>query len=193
MAAPRLGAAAPTTAVPPAAAPVPAAQLALGLARLRTGPDGTHQLTIHLNPEELGPISVVAEVRGDNLSVHLSGATDAGREALRAALPQLERLLRDGGFASCTVDVGREAVPDRSARPAWSMTGDGQPGGPHGGRPGGQEGTQHGSPQGSHGPHGRQHDGRSDAHDDGHQAGRHQAEAGPDRDATATRSLDLHV
>jgi hypothetical protein len=92
----------------------------LRLAPLRAGPDGTHQLTILLNPEELGPVSVTATVKGDQLSVQLTGATDVGRDALRAALPQLERDLRDGGFATLNLNV-REAPQPDLLRPAWAQ------------------------------------------------------------------------
>jgi hypothetical protein len=98
----------------------PAAQVALKLAPLRTGPDGTHQLTIHLNPENLGPISVIAQVRGDELSVQLTGGTEAGRDALKAALPELERELRDGGFNTIAVNVRAPAPVDAAQRPAWA-------------------------------------------------------------------------
>jgi hypothetical protein len=100
----------------------PAAQVALRLAPLRVGPDGTHQLTIHLNPEGLGPISVVAEVRGDELSVRLTGTT-TGADALKAALPQLEQQLRDGGFSTVAVDVREAPRLDQALRPAWAAGG----------------------------------------------------------------------
>jgi hypothetical protein len=105
-----------------AAALPPAAQVALRLAPLRVGPDGTHQLTIHLNPEELGPVSVVAQVRGDELSVRLTG-TATGADALKAALPQLEQQLRDGGFSTVAVDVREAPRLDQALRPAWAAGG----------------------------------------------------------------------
>jgi len=104
----------------PQAPPLPpAAQIALKLAPLRVGPDGAHQMTIHLNPDELGPISVVATVKGGELSVRLTGTT-AGADAVKAALPQLEQQLRDGGFNTVAVDV--RAAPRIAAtdRPAWA-------------------------------------------------------------------------
>jgi hypothetical protein len=108
-----------TTPAPQAPALPPAAQIALKLAPLRVGPDGTHQLTIHLNPEELGPISVVAQVRGDELSVRLTG-TAVGTDAVKAALPQLEQQLRDGGFNTVAVDVREASRFDPALRPAWA-------------------------------------------------------------------------
>lgn len=106
--------------VPQAPELPPAAQIALKLAPLRVGPDGAHQLTIHLNPEELGPVSVVARVRGDELSIQLTGSTQAGREALTEALPQLERELRDGGFNTLAVTVREAPRLEHAQRPAWA-------------------------------------------------------------------------
>jgi hypothetical protein len=114
---------APTAPVAPNPGPpqlTPAAQLALRLAPLRTGPDGTHQMTIHLNPDELGPITVVAQVKGDRLAVQLTGGTQAGREAMTAALPQLEQDLRDSGFTTLAVNVRQAPQPDPVERPAWA-------------------------------------------------------------------------
>lgn len=129
LAAARADSAAPATPAAPGQAPAPqlppAAQLALRLAPLRAGPDGTHQLTILLNPEELGPVSVVATVKGDQLSVQLTGATEVGRDALRAALPELERDLRDGGFATLNLNVRDTPQPD--PRPAWATPAATQP------------------------------------------------------------------
>jgi hypothetical protein len=123
LAAARADSAAPTTQAAPASATQPqippAAQLALRLTPLRAGPDGSHQLTILLHPEELGPVSVVATVKGDQLSVQLTGATEVGREAMRAALPQLERDLRDGGFATLNLTVREAPLPD-PVRPTWA-------------------------------------------------------------------------
>ena len=134
-AAPVAPAAAPRPAEPaeapaPAPAPTPAAQVVAKLAPLRHGPDGVHRLTIHLNPADLGPISVTAEVRRGDIAVRLAGATDAGREALRASLPELQRDLQDAGFGSCPLDLQRDA-PDQGRhtpgeRPAPS-TRDGAP------------------------------------------------------------------
>jgi len=104
---------------PQAPALPPAAQIALKLAPLRVSPDGTHQLTIHLNPDELGPISVVATVRGDELSIRLTGTT-VGADAVKAALPQLEQQLRDGGFNTVAVDVREAPRVAATDRPAWA-------------------------------------------------------------------------
>jgi flagellar hook-length control protein FliK len=99
----------PSGSAAPATPAAHATQLAERLVPLRKGPDGLHRLTIHLNPVDLGPISVTAEIRGGDIHVHLAGATDAAREALRAALPELRKELQGSGFGSSSLDVSRDA------------------------------------------------------------------------------------
>jgi flagellar hook-length control protein FliK len=82
-----------------------ATQVSRRLVPLRRGPDGTHRLTIRLNPEGLGPISVVAQVRKGAIAVQITGGTEAGRAALQATLPDLRRDLMEAGFGSCSLDV----------------------------------------------------------------------------------------
>ena len=101
--------------------------------------DGLQTLTVHLHPADLGPVSRIAQIRNGEIHLHLSGATEAGREALRAALPDLHRELRDAGFSTthqggtsrsgrasrfrgpvrrCRTSIGRPAPrPSRSRRP----------------------------------------------------------------------------
>ncbi|HWH01303.1 MAG TPA: flagellar hook-length control protein FliK, partial [Pilimelia sp.] len=99
-------AASPATGTPPATAfTAPAQQVAMHLGPLRLDGDGIHRLTVHLHPADLGPVSVVAEIRDGAISVQLAGATDAGREALRGSLPDLRRELQDAGYANCSLDV----------------------------------------------------------------------------------------
>jgi flagellar hook-length control protein FliK len=92
----------------PAAPASPADQLAMRLVPLRKGPDGIHRLTVHLNPVDLGPVSVLAEIRGTDIHLQLAGATEAGRQALQAALPLLRKELQDAGFGSCAMDVQQD-------------------------------------------------------------------------------------
>jgi hypothetical protein len=101
--------AASTPAAVPVPVPSPAAQLAAALPAAHRGADGIHRLTVHLNPDELGPVSVLAEIRGGEIHVHLAGGTEVGREALRAALPELRRELQDAGFTATSLDVQQDA------------------------------------------------------------------------------------
>ena len=76
---------------------------------LRREADGIHRLTVHLHPADLGPVSVVAEIRNGSVSVQLTGGTDAGRDALQQALPQLRQELADAGFVNCSLDLRQDA------------------------------------------------------------------------------------
>ncbi|WP_435745182.1 hypothetical protein [Microbacterium sp. PMB16] len=55
-------------------------------------PVGSHQLTMTVNPDTFGPVTVRAHIgAGGEVRVELLGATDAGREALRAIVTDLRR------------------------------------------------------------------------------------------------------
>jgi len=97
-------------AAPPLAPGTPAAaQVAMHVLPLRLDADGVHRLTVHLHPADLGLVSLVAEVRDGAVHLQLAGATEAGREALRDALPDLRRELQQGGFSRCSLDLGQDA------------------------------------------------------------------------------------
>jgi flagellar hook-length control protein FliK len=97
-------------AAPPAAQPAPPAiQVALHILPLRVAADGIHRLTVHLHPADLGPVSVVAEIRDGEVAVQLAGGTEAGRQALHDALPQLREELTRAGFTNCTLDLRQDA------------------------------------------------------------------------------------
>ncbi|TFV54368.1 flagellar hook-length control protein FliK, partial [Geodermatophilus sp. DF01-2] len=124
--------AAPSTPAPPVGT-----QVAQHVAVLRTGPDGTHTMTVVLTPETLGPVEVQVTLSQGSVDLTLRGATEAGRTALLEALPDLRRDLQSAGL-TCT-----SASVDRDAGGGWSSaqqhaTGD---------RTG-----QHGQPDGRHRP-----------------------------------------
>ncbi|MEU4164939.1 flagellar hook-length control protein FliK, partial [Actinoplanes sp. NPDC026670] len=131
--------AAPTTdaqaAAPQApATPAPAAaQVATRLVPLRLDADGVHRLTVNLHPADLGPVQVVAEIRNGDITVQLSGGTEAGTEALRSSLDDLRRELENSGFGNCTLDL-RQGNAQQQARQQFAETpgrrADGQRGGP---------------------------------------------------------------
>lgn len=96
------GAAAPTPG-PPAGT---AAQLAPAvLAVHRRGPDGTHRLSIEVTPEALGRIRVEVELRDGQVALTIAGGSDAARDALRAALPELRRVLEAAGVSTGALAV----------------------------------------------------------------------------------------
>jgi flagellar hook-length control protein FliK len=96
------------------------------IAPLRLDADGVHRLTVNLHPADLGPVQVVAEVRNGEINVQLSGSTDAGTDALRNALDDLRRELRDAGFANCSLDLRQGTGQQEQARPQPRFTGGGR-------------------------------------------------------------------
>ncbi|WP_307827813.1 flagellar hook-length control protein FliK [Planomonospora sp. ID82291] len=90
----------------------PASQIAVHVLPLRQDPDGIHRLTVHLHPADLGPVSVVAELRNGAVHLQLAGTSDGAFDALRSALPSLRQELEEGGFSACTLDLQREAPGD---------------------------------------------------------------------------------
>lgn len=55
-----------------------------------SGP-GEHVVTITVTPENLGPVTIRAHITADGARFDLTSPTEAGREALRALLPELRR------------------------------------------------------------------------------------------------------
>lgn len=106
-----------------------AAQVAPVLVSIVQRPVGTHRLTLTVNPESLGPVTVTAHIgRAGDVRVEIVGATEVGREALRAIVADLRRdLAAVMPHASLSVgsgpSSGADAAPDR---------GHGAPGGPAG-------------------------------------------------------------
>ncbi|MEU4429026.1 flagellar hook-length control protein FliK, partial [Actinoplanes sp. NPDC024001] len=122
---------------PPPAAPAvpapPATQLAMRIAPLRLDADGVHRLTVNLHPVDLGPVQVVAEIRNGDITVQLTGGTEAGTEALRSSLDELRRELEESGFGNCSLDLrqgnaqqqAREQLAGQSAAALGRRTGQG--------------------------------------------------------------------
>lgn len=110
---------------PPPSTPIPgptANQLAMRIVPLRLDADGVHRLTVHLHPVDLGPVQVVAEIRNGDISVQLSGGTEAGTEALRSSLDDLRRELEESGFGNCTLDL-RQGTAQQQARQQFAEAG----------------------------------------------------------------------
>src|SRR6266704_1472206 len=118
---------APAAPAQPAAPLPPAAQVAVHIVPLRREADGVHRLTVHLHPDDLGPVRVVAEIRDGGVSVQLASGTETGREALHDALPQLRQELLDAGFTNCSLDLRQEAA---GGGPEYRQPAPGQPSGP---------------------------------------------------------------
>ncbi len=91
-------------------APAPLHRQLLGpIATLAAGPNGERTLSVNIAPEALGPITVKALLGGDGIRMELSAPTDAGREALRAMLPELRRELAATGSGAITLATGSDS------------------------------------------------------------------------------------
>ena len=114
-----------------AEAPTLAEQMRAPILNLRTAAAGEHVITMRVQPEQLGPVQVRAHIGPEGIRIELVGATDAGREGLRAILTDLRRDLAAGGM-NAQLDLGANSTFGRGA--ASDADGAHQPGGqPRGG------------------------------------------------------------
>ncbi|GAA2735683.1 hypothetical protein GCM10009867_18580 [Pedococcus aerophilus] len=114
---------APTTgtasAVPVTTAPLanpvvplpPQTQVLNAMSPMFTAPDGTHQVTVHLEPENLGKVRVQLTLSGGEVALHLVAADAATRETLRQGLPELRAQLEQTGLRTAGMDV-QSGSPD---------------------------------------------------------------------------------
>lgn len=103
-------------------------QLEARFPALRAAGPGTHVLTMRVEPEHFGPVRVVAHIGTDGVRIELLGGTDAARDALRQALPDLRRDLAGVGL-SAELDLGHRSAgrPDGGAAGDASDRGGDQP------------------------------------------------------------------
>ncbi|PPL15201.1 flagellar hook-length control protein FliK, partial [Microterricola pindariensis] len=95
------------------AAPAPlATQLARPLFTLAAAGDGTHHMTITVNPERLGPVTVQAVVAGDQLRIELFAPSDVARDAVRGILGELRRDLAGTGLHA-SLNLSGDDAPAR--------------------------------------------------------------------------------
>jgi flagellar hook-length control protein FliK len=90
-----------------------AGQVGRGLASLIGAANGEHAMTITVNPDNLGPVTVRAHIGTGSIRVELFAPTDLGRDALRAILPELRRDLAQGG-TDTRLDLSGNSQPDDS-------------------------------------------------------------------------------
>lgn len=87
------------------------------------GEDGTMSAELHLNPAEMGPISVKISLDGQSAQVDFAAANLETRRAIEASLPMLSASLDDAGFS-----LGGSGVSDQSPQQQFNQA-SGQPGG----------------------------------------------------------------
>lgn len=82
------------------ATPVNAPEFAqtLGVQMSVFAKDGVQQAELHLNPAEMGPVSVQIVMDGTQARIDFGADTAATRHAIEAGLPELASALRDAGF-----------------------------------------------------------------------------------------------
>lgn len=104
-----------------------AAQVAPVVLSIVQRPVGSHQLTMTVNPDSLGPVTVRAHISaGGEVRVELLGSTDAGREALRTIVTDLRRDLA-AVMPHASLSLGSHSAtesgsPDRGAQPGAGGT-----------------------------------------------------------------------
>jgi flagellar hook-length control protein FliK len=126
-----------------AAAPAPAAhappaptlqpQLARPLFTLAGAPHGQHIMTLQVTPEDLGPLTVRAQIDATGVRIELFAPGDVGREAIRGILPELRKELADSGFGA-SVDVSDRSGPAGSSQDGTGRDSTGRDAGQDGSR-----------------------------------------------------------
>ena len=123
----------PQTAVREAAVPVAVAvptpvnapdfAQALGLQLSVLAKDGVQTAELHLNPADMGPVSVQIVMDGTQARVDFGADVAATRQAIEAGLPELASALRDAGFTLAGGGVSQHA----GGRSAGGGTGSSEP------------------------------------------------------------------
>jgi flagellar hook-length control protein FliK len=94
---------------------------------LRSSDDGTHEVTIGLEPEGLGTVKATVTVSAGQVVVQLGTDNDAARDALRQSLPLLRHELGGDGSSANVFLSGEGAQNGRAF--SDHLTGDpGRPG-----------------------------------------------------------------
>lgn len=94
----------PADAAPPAVVHVPTPadapefKQALGAQLSVLARDGIQQAELHLNPADMGPISVQIALDGDQAKVDFGADSAATRQLIESGLPELAAALREAGF-----------------------------------------------------------------------------------------------
>lgn len=73
--------------------------------------EGVREVVLHLNPAEMGPVSVRIEIEGQVASVDFGATHEATRHQLEQSLPALADALRDDGLS-----LGRSSVGDQAGQ-----------------------------------------------------------------------------
>jgi flagellar hook-length control protein FliK len=105
-----------------------ATQIVERISELRHREDGDHELTLQLEPADLGRIELRVRLEGGVVHVHVGAHESSTTDVVRRALPQLRDALHDAGLTTGSLDVGtrgggldhhlgRDDASDPSPRP----------------------------------------------------------------------------
>src|SRR3546814_7508948 len=81
-------------------------QLANRVGTLSQRPDGEYDLTLQLEPADLGRLELRVRMEGGLVHIQLGAHAASTTEAIRAALPELREALADAGLSAGSLDVG---------------------------------------------------------------------------------------
>lgn len=105
-----LGAESPLHSVPvPVPLESPEFAQAFGLEISTLARDGIHQAELHLNPAEMGPVSVQIALDGEKARIDFGAQAAATRAIIEASLPELAAALRDAGLTLAGGGVSQHA------------------------------------------------------------------------------------
>lgn len=155
--------------------------------RLVTAGNGTHRVTLSLQPEQLGEVRVTLTVRDGEVVVRMAAGDDAQRALLEGA-PELRRILELTGATDTRIVVrdlpGTTAPPQPNASPA---AGEGRDGSGLAGQAGDRTHDQHAGTRGGS----TARDGSTQGAGDGPTGGA--TPPAPGRPVTGTRTAGLDV
>ena len=106
-------------------------QISQPVIRLAQAAPGEHTLILKVAPENLGPVTVRAQVGPEGLRIELFAPNEAGREAVRAILGELRRDLAGTGQAASLTLSQQDRPPgqpgqDQPETRGWAGDGDGR-------------------------------------------------------------------
>jgi len=89
--------------------------------------DGVHHAELHLNPADMGPLSVQITLDGQQAQVHFGSDSAVTRQIVETGLPSLAAALRDAGLTLSGGGVSQHAHGQRQAARQSSARPDGGP------------------------------------------------------------------
>jgi flagellar hook-length control protein FliK len=104
-----IAASAPTVVAVPTPATSPEFRQALGVQVSVLARDGVQHAELHLNPADMGPISVQIALEGTRAQVDFGADSLATRQIIETGLPELASALRDAGFTLTGGGVSQHA------------------------------------------------------------------------------------